>query len=368
MELLDLVDDVLHLLCEAVDDGSANGPAVASAGQPRTLRSIASLTSTCKRLRLLGAPFLYRVATIGRDQSHEQAIASMASLNEAHHAHQHIRILRVAFKNVNIALDVVTGLGEVLPKLSQLRDLDIYAPGKEARPAVACGLQAALRGKTLPSVQTLILTPEMEAIIPFFSNVLTVDIPGGMCGPNLGAAGEAREASCHRLISVLKCAPKLRHLVYDPKWTADQLEKLHADLPGLQSLGTVDMKYLKYTRGDPVAIYSLFPSLSLFKDLKVLMLAHVHSLNVNYHPPGCGNAYRGPNGQALRSRLRLKREGYEEAIARAAFSTCKVLEEVWFGHRRQACCVRNESGGVEEVTWREWIRSKASGESRVCIW
>jgi hypothetical protein len=92
------------------------------------------------------------------------------------------------------------------------------------------------------------------------------------------------------------------------------------------------------------------PALAEFRALKFLGIMDLRALNVGFHPPGCGNAYRGPGGRELRERVSRQAKDLREAVTAAAFSACKHLEEVWIGSGSKAR-VERQDGAVKDIEY-----------------
>ncbi|KAJ7257803.1 hypothetical protein C8J57DRAFT_1342795 [Mycena rebaudengoi] len=138
---------------------------------------------------------------------------------------------------------------------------------------------------------------------------------------------------------------KIRYLEMNHAWSVDDIKVLHEAVPNVSTL-VLDGCIANYSTD----IYQFLPALAEFRALKFLGIMDLRALNVGFHPPGCGNAYRGPGGRELRERVSRQAKDLREAVTAAAFSACKHLEEVWIGSGSKAR-VERQDGAVKDIEY-----------------
>lgn len=91
-------------------------------------------------------------------------------------------------------------------------------------------------------------------------------------------------------------------------------------------------------------------ALSRFENLERLDIADASKLGLEFDPPWCGTTYMGLCGAELQE---VKEACYkmEDMVARAAFSSCASLKEVWVGERSKVQAVRGKDGNIDKVIW-----------------
>ena len=87
-------------------------------------------------------------------------------------------------------------------------------------------------------------------------------------------------------------------------------------------------------------------ALSRFEILERLDIADTYELGLEFDPPWCGNDMALERRQAKEARYEM-----EDMVAKAAFSSCASLKEVWVGGRSKAQSVRSEDGNIDKIIW-----------------
>ncbi|KAJ7279196.1 hypothetical protein C8J57DRAFT_1305808 [Mycena rebaudengoi] len=140
---------------------------------------------------------------------------------------------------------------------------------------------------------------------------------------------------------------KIRYLEMNHAWSVNDIKGqkplflggtlLHEAVPNVSTL-VLD----GYIATD---IYQFLPALAEFRALKFLGIMDLPALNVGFHRPKCGIAYR-----ELREMVSLQAKDLREAVTVAAFSACKHLQEVWIGSGSKARAERQD-GAVKNIEY-----------------
>jgi len=89
-------------------------------------------------------------------------------------------------------------------------------------------------------------------------------------------------------------------------------------------------------------------ALSRFENLERLDITG--SSELGFEIDWCGNTYMG-RYRAEPQVVKEARYKMEDMVARAAFSSCVSLKEVWVGERSKAQAVRGKDGNIYKVIW-----------------
>lgn len=128
----------------------------------------------------------------------------------------------------------------------------------------------------------------------------------------------------------------------------DDLHALATVAPKLRWLGMTGTPHA--CEADPTLIQEKLTALSRFENLERLDIAGASELGFEFDPPWCGNTYMGLCGAELQG-IREPRCRMEDMVARAAFSSCASLKEVWVGECSKAQAVRGKDGNIDKVIW-----------------
>jgi hypothetical protein len=91
-------------------------------------------------------------------------------------------------------------------------------------------------------------------------------------------------------------------------------------------------------------------ALSRFENLERLDIADTSKLRLEFDLPWWGGTYIGLCEAELQE-VKEARYKMEDMVARAAFSSCVSLKEVWVGERSKAQAVRGKDGNIYKVIW-----------------
>jgi hypothetical protein len=95
--------------------------------------------------------------------------------------------------------------------------------------------------------------------------------------------------------------------------------------------------------------------------MEELILPGAYTLNIGFDPPGCGNAYMGPEGKRLAKRVAEEGRMAEESVAISVFRVCPQLKKLWVGDRSCGEVSRDDQGNVTEIKWFYQWREAPSG-------
>ena len=172
----------------------------------------------------------------------------------------------------------------------------------------------------LPAVHTLVAGPFCDFAVHICPSVTRIANNGWSA---LYAERGHRPSLQHTrdLIAAAGSAPRLESLEIMEWWEVDLVEAIHDSVPNLRRLA-LDAGSYKH------GIKSFLPALSRMTDLEYLALGDASRLGVEFHAPGCGNAYRGPKGQKVRGRVNLQRKMAERKITTIVASACRRLKDL----------------------------------------
>ena len=140
------------------------------------------------------------------------------------------------------------------------------------------------------------------------------------------------------LIKAAGAARFIRHFEVYNRWSQTRIDAVYQAMPQIHILALPGG--MPYEAG----LEALLPTLRLFTDLKFLALADLRRLDVGFHPPPCGNVYRGLNGNLVRKRVRREKEEAKIKAAGMVFANCLRLEELWIGDCVRVMVVRSGRG------------------------
>ena len=304
--LLVLNDDVLYLICEEV-----NG--------------VVPLSSTCRRLRTMAAPILYRKLACSdrnkpaRNRPNLEAFLDVVETSEC--CARFTRQLAIKKNEVAVVTDEeARKLSRALERLKHLRFLELHVNKGSGH------ILTALHKQQFPGVTTVALSLELRELMCSFPNVQNLEFT------KLGA----QVFSLATTLTFMRQArlSNLLHLDFGRKamsWTPSALRRLSECLPNLQQLGTIRCG----TGTDDIQVFEeTITSLQAWTQLRVLSISFPMRVN--------------PTARALRPRLsgRLMAHGsidqsgnihltpdqkgsYMRDIGLLTFGSCPTLEEIW---------------------------------------
>ena len=193
---------------------------------------------------------------------------------------------------------------------------------------------------SLPAVHTVVVGPFCDFAIQMCPKVTAIANNGWMA---LRATRGGRMSVQHTrdIIAAAGTARRLESLNITARWEVDLVAAIHESVPGLRRLTLGAGSYKK-------GIEPLIPMLSRLTELEYLALGNTPTLGIGFNPPGCGNAYHGPNGKLFRQKLRLQRDLAERNAATMVTTACPRLKDLWFGNMTHVEVLRDKSGSFEK--------------------
>ncbi|KAK3706969.1 hypothetical protein LTR37_012468 [Vermiconidia calcicola] len=240
--------------------------------------------------------------------------------------------------------------------LTRTFEMEMYVDdgGKRSRPPKRLCARLATVLPALPKLTRLTLNLPEYQTEPFrkeFQN-RAVTLPTAIFGGkerryswlDANVDGEYKNRHCFDLIRAAGEARRLRHFELQARWERSFLSAIRKAMPKIQSLALPGTRYED-------GIGELLPLFDGFSELKVLGLSNAADLDVGYNPPGCGNVYMGPGGDAVRKSVQEQGRRAEQRVARMVFRRLNGLEELWVGNYDRAKAVRTASRDITEITW-----------------
>ena len=192
------------------------------------------------------------------------------------------------------------------------------------------------------SVHTLVLGAPLEWIVEMCPNAKTISTHDWRW-LHLKSQGARGNQHSYDLIQAAGQAPRLQHFEMIDWWSPEMLEAVLEAMPGIPLLALTGSSYR-------TGITALLPILGKFTNLQTLTTASAGDLSVGFAPPECGNAYFGPNGNAIRRRVEAAESRANEKVARMVFTACPNLGTLWIGSHFRATVLRGHGGRVLETT------------------
>ncbi|KAM5381142.1 hypothetical protein ACJZ2D_003058 [Fusarium nematophilum] len=202
---------------------------------------------------------------------------------------------------------------DVLDSMPRLEKLECIKLCSWARGIKAFEAAFLDRNLTLPSVESLILGPDMHFLIPLCPNLRSLDASrGSPWYPRMLSEGRER----HDLIRAARNAPKLEEFGMSMRWNADDLEEILENMPRLKKLrlhGRLSRKKdchcWNCCVGEPLSdqkIKNLTSVLARFTDLESLRLPPIPGTGLTQQSPHDGMI--GPSSlRATQIRRRVTR-------------------------------------------------------------
>lgn len=334
--ILILNNDTLLLICDAL----RIKPSPLLEGQwryhdPNPLAGLAALSATCKRLRALACPSLFRRVKLGRGHWTWDDIRRALTLPPPTRHIQYFTLdIFVHHKDdtkPEVDLDLATALARFLQSLPKLLVVSFSIPEQCVQL-----FQEAFEAATveLPTVRTLATDCRTQW---FVGHCPALDVL------SISAAGEWKVGG---YFEALSRTTRLKHLEVKARWTVDDLKAIRDDAPGLRVLAMVQGTP---NYGDPFG--KMIPVISTFDDLEVLAVAPLGALRISGFRggPRCGNAYHGPDGKALRASVAEERMQLSEKLATTVFGACAKLREFWISEFMKCTVTRTDDGSVSQV-------------------
>lgn len=307
-----------------------------------------SLSRANKRLRNICAPSIFQRVSIAGKCDYGWLRASR-SLKAAGRSDQAMKLCTTVSVNVdsysNSARRPPTSfsrhLAQLLPKYSNVRKLELIVPNCSGARFKKAFENNSL---TLPNVRILILNSHLEWIIPMLTNLEVLSTSDVHWLTSFNGAWPIEQP--YELIKAAGRAPKLRHFEMHESWDTELLQAVLQSLPMIQSLALPGRRYHD-------GIQALLPTLSQFRHLRTLALAPVAYLDVGFDPPGCGNVYFGPGGEAYRREVEEQGQRATVYVGELVSRRLKNLEVLWVGSYDKATVLQTERGDGKVVWMHE---------------
>jgi hypothetical protein len=327
-------DDVFHEICKAILDTTCSD----EQGKPITgHQSIKSLSAANLDMRKRLEPIVFKSIYI--DVRSWYITLNALKLIENCQAVQHytkrfhLRIYEAAPGSLESVDGLPRQFATVLSTLKRLEKIRVDVPKNEAP---SYRLAAQKSQVELASVRTLESGPQMQWMIELCPHVTTIRIC--QYWPLHGVPSDRRS---YHFVRSAGLAKQLQTFEMEVRWTAELVESVYSTMPHLQSLALLG-------RRQHFKLKELLPPLSCFRNLKTLSVPRASQLGVGFCPPGCGNAYMGPDGEKVRRRVKEEERRAEQRASRMIFSSCPQLKVLWIGNKEKSRTMQDDSPVVGE--------------------
>ncbi|EME79252.1 uncharacterized protein MYCFIDRAFT_177883 [Pseudocercospora fijiensis CIRAD86] len=332
LSFLDLNDDVLAEVCEAVVQLSRSDPPsrFTENGKPTLLQAF---SMTCRRLRRIAASRLFYGIKIGPHGWDLVRVGdSIGPLGLCPYTRAYTKRLHFELfpENSPTGRDcrLPARIAEIFINLRRLERLTFSVPECQNTSA---RFKKIFMGNNLqlPSVESLHLPNGSHWIINCCPNLTTLRL--GPTGKVL--LGTIIEDSSHILVH-------LQHFEIAAHWDTELLRPILKIMPNLRTLAMA-RGALHYRE----SIEDMVPVLARFSKMKTLVLASVANLRVGFSVPYGGGAYNGhsrvgPLGKDIPEE-RLKAIHF---VADLVFTGCPDLQELWIGEFYKAMRSKAKEG------------------------
>ena len=343
--LLSLNDDILWeiiVVVAAVDHVPRQGLYLNQKAIPRLESSLLStFCMTCKYIRFLASPKLYRTATVGKRRIENlDHLGLFHSINQSVEAHQYVKNFDLELEgNVKDIPACAVQLVALLQQLSNLEDIAVViSPNKKPEFMSAIHLTSL----QVESVERATLSHGQESLVSWFPNLSSLCIHGTRNGPFEATKTE-------RLLEALDHAPGLRHFEYRCFWNEKYLKDLLAHAPHLQTIAVIKIR-------DRHSFTGLLPYLAQFQQLKSLTVAPVYFLGMGVPVIVCGNMFMRPGGAEAKKEMERKIETAQHQVADKAFQACKCLEVLRIGSNVEVKRARDYQ--TENLVWSKRTQAR----------
>lgn len=304
-----------------------------------------SLSRTNKRIRNICAPTIFQTVSIAGNPDYGWLRASR-SLKAAVRSQQGMEMCtKLSVKVVSYGdtsqrppTRFSRSLAQLLPKYTNVRKFELIVPNISSTFFKKTFVNSNL---TLPNLRILILNSHLEWIIPMLPNLEIISTSDIHWLTSFNGTWPCEQR--YKLIKAASQAPRLRHFEMHENWN---IELLRAVLRSLSKIQTLALPGGMYHDG----IKALLTTLSQFRNLRTLVLASAADLDVGYHPPMCGNAFFGPEGEAYRRQVQEQGRRARISVGEMVFKKLKNLEVLWIGDYNKATVVETEFG-ERKVVW-----------------
>ncbi|KAK3683090.1 hypothetical protein LTR37_020575 [Vermiconidia calcicola] len=359
--MLVLNDDVLFLVCVATENIDIEHQRFhGHQHNPERPPAVLSLCMTCKRLRSVGAPLIYRKATVcrfgkcqlnigGADmvaytarQDHPHRIAEprvvLSSIKACEPFKRYGKVFAVHLCDQLLLWDrslseFVSALKTTLSTFPGLEELRLY--GREALSFD----EVCDPDSFLPRLRTLTLSDELQTLaLVFAATITSLQITRSFTGHvkfpttiiNKGTFKHLRSLKISSHQAGGNCTPEL-------------LKSLATHCPHLATLGT-----LSSARAGPPFI-TFLPFLARLPDLTVLAIDCFERLGTQ-DPPHTSDAWEQRREEQT-VEVHEQKEEIVRTIAHGVFRHCRQLRTLWMLDQGRASCERHIESCVEDVKW-----------------
>ncbi|KAL8884719.1 MAG: hypothetical protein Q9215_007294 [Flavoplaca cf. flavocitrina] len=306
-----------------------------------------ALSMTSRRFRNLAAPTIYRSINFAPNEDWWTALGKLDWMANCEAVRVFAKSVRIYgptqqgddggggdYKGLEPPDQIASRLHGNLSILSNLKELTLVIPQPYSE-ILKTTFESS--SHSFESVRTLILGLHAEWIIAKCPNVEVISACD-WSWMRYNVNRKHGDQVSTDLIKAAGAAKRLRHFEMHNRWSHTRLDAVYQVMPQIHVLALPGG--MPYKAG----LEALLPVLRLFTNLKVLALAELRRLDVGFHPPRCGNVYRGPNGHLVRKRVEREREEAKIKAARMVFAKCLNLEELWIGDCVKVTIVRSGHG------------------------
>lgn len=337
--LLDLNDDVLYLICVQVheDDQLAAG----LRPRDRPPRWLHRLSMSCKRLRGMASPLLYRKVTYTEDFANSRCDPSpkkfLDILESSDMYRKRIRILNIDSEDRFEEGDCLRLIG-LLPTLLNLETLKLILPRERMH------VLRALSGKRVPAIKTLTLSLHYHPVATSFPYTKSIRIENPYLSDDLippfhflGLRPAQQSSTIQHL--------DIRNL--SPEWNHSLLRYLATSFPQLRHLGTLNW-LANYGGRDRYRYEYDIRSLSHFTLLKTLRTEEFKYLDASHWKLEDPFSECDECGWEIWDPLpcEIHREEALYRVLRLAFEAYATLQEVWVRRGGVVRCERDAEGRI----------------------
>lgn len=336
--------DVLLAICKEVSN-----PSPFPRGQEKSVQAFAG---TCRHVRHLMAPELYKTIHIGPKWDWDRALSALESIEQCVLVRQYTRKFVIDLHTESQEPcpvppeELPIKLATIAASLTKLETLTLIMPVLHTEPFRVAFETAQV---SLPCVFNVNLNLRMDWIIPMCPAVNSISSQGWRSYTR-SRDSEQAEQYTHNMVKAAGKAKNLQHFGMAGSTNRKLLESLFTELPNISSLSLTGGTGFPW---EAAGIAGLAPIYSQFTNLQTLALPGVYYLGVGFYPPRCGNAYHGPNGAKVREQVQAKRREAEKKVARIMFGACAKLEVLRVGDRFKATCMSREIVTVLSMEFKD---------------
>ena len=338
---LDLNDDVLFAICVTADIVDVKAKREWNLKHVRHL-TLLSLTLTCKRLRVIGTPLVFRKTTVtcaSSGGSLGYSIRKMFSRWLAFMANAELFARHVKALNITLLWISETDaamLAKIVSGFRGLQKLQIITPSPALSRTNETNLMDALGIYELPDLSTLTLSAGLEELILKFGTATALKLQISQHRPRL-------DFKTLQHFAVAGFLSNTRHLELGgvTGWSPKFLEILSEKAPGLQYLGAIRCANPGFSYEELLQSPSALPNLT---SLSVVSIIELYAGMRNFHPWPCD--------LCRRRRSPLCEHQVREALDYAAiiaFTQFRALKFLWVAGHGKVICERTKDGTVTEI-------------------